>query len=419
MLKKIINKLNQYFSNQIELSELCDEFSNNPDVVIKIISKIIKYAFVNKDFIDSNETLTDISDKIDGIDEKYQLYLRKTRLTLFKRKNEIDPYLKTILDADIRFADIADLMVPTKEKIEEICQLNEREKKKREKSTRCQTQRGFDIIAFTYSRKELITITPSFQYDYPTATGNIQIDFQNKYQEERYIDRPQTLHPLNKDYQTNIEDIKTHTDILLKKVGNVYEIENGKHRILYIMKHGIPVQIPVTMTRRIEDREFNEILCILKENYQAKFYKNNILNDEPNILINIQGKAYVIKNKQELLSFYKSIRDKEPLTNYQSIPFDIKPNGNIKTYENMIYQKYLEVGDIILSSNFTELSKYFGQLNNLFYQAFNMMQKMYQEAMVYQLDFIRHYQQYMKVKTSSNFDAEKWQQIMGTPHKKR
>jgi len=47
------------------------------------------------------------------------------------------------------------------------------------------------------------------------------------------------------------------------------------------------------------------------------------------------------------------------------------------------------------------------------------MQKMYQEAMVYQLDFIRHYQQYMKVKTSSNFDAEKWQQIMGTPHKKR
>lgn len=416
MKNKIINKLNEYLRNNFELSVLCDSLSNDPEKVLQVINKIIKYAFVTKTFTTDNETLVTISQKLNDIDSKYQQYLTKKTFSLFPRKVQFDQDFISSLDQDFKLSDLKGLLLPTKEKLEEICDKNKLFKVTKN-NTRLDKERKFKTEGFTYSRTELITITKDFLYDYPGAIGDIEIDFYNKYQESRYLNRANRLHPLTRDYQTNIDDIKTNTDILLKKVGDVYEIHNGRHRILYIIEHQTPVEIPVIMTRRIEDPEFNEILYVLKVKYNAKIRKNNLLNDEPNILINIDKKAYIIKDKKELLSFYRDLKYHK-LDNFSYLPFDVLSTNGIETYENIIYQKYLEIGESVLTSNFTDLSNYFDNINNLFYQAYENLQQYYQQSIVDKIPFNEYYEKRQIIMQNAHLNAEQWVKVFQKTPKK-
>lgn len=417
MSKKIVNKLNNHFSNESELIDLCNSLSNEPQKVLEMISKIIKYAFVHKEFLNNQETLQDISKKITNIDIEYQKYLNKKSFPLFMKKSTIDNEISSMLDKDIRLTDIQGIRIPTIDKIDEICQNNQKRFTPKKPEKHFKEQRGFELEGFTYTRCELLTITPTFRYDYQEATGNLEIDFDTIYQDDRYINRQSFMNPLNNSYEKNIQKIKSNTSITLKKEGNVYDIKNGRHRILYIMKHGIPVEIPITITRRIEDKEFNEILCILKEKYNAKIYKNNLTDDNPNILISINQMAYVIKNKDELISFYKNLRNKTK-GNYFNFLFNLNQGNNIATYENMIYQKYLEIGSTVLTSNFTDLFQYFGELSNQLYIAFQNLQQLYLRSVVYQIDFKTYYENQKNAEKNKRLNTEEWTKIMSTPHKR-
>jgi len=88
-------------------------------------------------------------------------------------------------------------------------------------------------------------------------------------------------------------------------------IANGRHRIIYILYNRTPIVIPAKVTRRIKDKETNIILNKLKEMFGISTYKNNILNDEPNILLAFNGLLYEVKDKKTLLEFYDNIINKK------------------------------------------------------------------------------------------------------------
>ena len=400
--KKIINELNTLFSNYDELSRLCNELSNNFDTVIEYINKIIKYFFVEKN-MGHHHSLWSLVYSVDEADELYKVYLNKKEkhhlLRFIKRKPKQKNKNLSILDNVIDINDVEGLILPSIEDIRTICNTNiqkqaEYEEKVRQKNKYYQEQKGFEEIAFTYDRIEPITIDASFIYYNATLSGNIDEDYIQLYQDERYHKNKQS--PLNKTYEENIKEIKRSSDIILRKLGNIYELCNGRHRIIYILKQRESVTIYVKMIRRFEDQETNIILNILKNKYNIIIYKNNIFNDEQNLVIIFNGTLYEIKNKKELKEFYNNLENNKPNISYKKTEFDILDKTNtsktMNKYQNIIFKKYLEFGDIIITSNYTDVLKYFPEGNNqIFYDAFNLLQKEYQESLVFQYDFNKRY----------------------------
>lgn len=268
-------------------------------------------------------------------------------------------------------------------------------------------------VGFQYSRRELVTIDSSFKYCNGELTGNVYKDFDNLYNPERYVDSFRVISPLKNSYEDNINNIKRNSDICLLKVGNSYKIENGRHRIMYILKYGMEEKIPVLLTRLIEDKESDIIFKYLKEAFNANIYKNNLLNDEVNLLISINGIAYNIRNKEELKLFYNNLKNGKSIDNFGKINFNLVGNkDDIYRYSKLIFNKYLEIGNELLTSNFTDLVKYFGQINNLYYGAFKIMQSDYQDSLVYEYDFKENYVYRLTKKEEMKRKIEIWDQIM-------
>ena len=403
--KQIIERLNKMFTNYEQLQIFCNKLSNNTDKIIENINKIIKYAFVNESFINNKKPLNILLYDIKDVDTLYKEYLNKRSILNIFKKKESKITFDIPLESDIRLSDLEGLRLPTLEKIKEICDYNkykDQEKKKQQikKDNYYQKHRIFEETAFTYIRTELITINPSLIYYHQDLSGNIYEDYNFLYQnKEKY------KNILNNSYETNVAKIKKSSDILLKKTGNVYEIENGRHRIIYL---------PIQIKRRIEDKEFNIVLNNLKKEYNISIIKNNLLNNEPNILIILNNKAYEIKNKEELIKFYNNLKQGLQVDRSINIlPFDINnlieidTNKIINQYRDLIFNKYLEIGESILNSNFTEIIKQFNSINNcLFYQAFISIQQNFQESLIYKNDFKESYKKQKEyIKFIDNIDS--------------
>lgn len=396
--KQIINRLNTMFNSKEQLIALCNVLSNDIDKIMQVISKIIKYSFV-KGYLHDGETLCSLIYHPDYVDEKYKEYLninsKKTLFRFFNRKKDKEYNFSISLDEDINLTDLSGLIIPQKSQLQMICNNNLNEQKQKEeieqrKNNYYKKNRIFEEIGFLYSRYELIEIDTSFIYYHNDLSGNINDDFNDLYNGERYISNP--LSPLNNSYQDNIEQIKTQHDIVLRKIGNVYEIENGRHRIIYILKKGQKTTIPVKIFRRIEDREFNVIINKLKKEYSVKVYKNNLLDNNPNIIIVHNGIAYEIKNSEKLKEFYNNLSRGIPNNTFNHMLFNIQQGNNskeiINIYKKIIIQKYLELGDNFLKNNFSNIIKHFENVDSfLLYKAFVSIQNEYQESKVYKYNF--------------------------------
>ena len=66
--KKRINFLNNIFHNYQDMQKLCNLSDNNPDEVLKIINKVIKYAFTINNY--SFFSIIDFKEKLPNIDDK-------------------------------------------------------------------------------------------------------------------------------------------------------------------------------------------------------------------------------------------------------------------------------------------------------------------------------------------------------------
>jgi len=88
--KKVIETLSKLINNYEELRVLCNALSNDMNLVIDSISRIIKYAFIKEDFILDYvplDTLLLEIEKVDNLDERYRMATHKhISLPLIEKK---------------------------------------------------------------------------------------------------------------------------------------------------------------------------------------------------------------------------------------------------------------------------------------------------------------------------------------------
>lgn len=408
--KKIIEKISSWFDSYDEMSVFCDKLDNDPEQVERMISKVIKYGFV-KSSVFENQSLFAVLHHLDEVDDEYLEFLksnkRKGFVSFFDKKmskKEIEAEKKRLsrynyeLDEDIPIEDIEGIRLPTRGFISSICRDNVDSRKfkaerGRQKEEYYRTQRHFDEVAFTYSRTENLKIDPkTFIYYNIWLLGEVYEDYRLLYNDERYGNNNFRTSPLQRSFEDNLAEIRIKNDIQLRKYGNVYEIENGRHRLLYLLRAAEIVTIPVHITRRIEDRGFNVTLNALKKDFGVKVYKNNLLDDEPNILVEYNGIAYEVHDISELQRFSDSLRNGKSNDEFNSFRFDISDDGLKKElmqkYKLMIFEKYKKEGESVLTGNFTEaIKEYEGANPRLFFEAYVMMQSEYQTAKIFKYSF--------------------------------
>lgn len=319
--KKRINFLNKIFHNYQDMQKLCNLACNNPDEAIKLIDKVIKYAFVinNYDFL----SIRDFKEKLSDID-----------------------------DIEIDLSKLKGLKLPSIEYIKSICNDNikinnyhlMKEKRREEK---LKELKGFEETAFSYLTEEIIFLDENFNYDGSNLTGDILKDFKslyNSYYPDSYL--------LKESFAENKEKIISSKDIYLTKKGSLYTIESGRHRLLYLLARGGGVYLQAKVFKRIENKEFNKVLLDLQNKIPLEVIKDNPISDDEKILILYNNNLYLINNFEDLLLFSK-LKDNYPVFSHYNKGIIVKEivNNYLLEIINFCYRENLD----ILSLSFSDL----------------------------------------------------------------
>lgn len=415
--KDIVYKLNELFGNIDDISYFCGANDNNPDKVVKILNDIIKFAFIYKDFINEELTMGMILeeiDKIENLDELYRNYLEKTKGLFYKLSSPKKDFIYEILDDDIRIADVKGIILPSYSKIEEICNLNiERDTKLLKLEEKCAKAERFKEVGFCYIRPELFEISSSDTYIGYNLTGDIEEDLNILYSDDRYGNSDQFTNPLFKSYEANIEQIRKNKDMSIKKYGDLIRIENGRHRIVYLMSQNKKEAIPIKVIRRFEDREINLELIKLSKKFNANIYKNNLLNDEFDIIIEINNVAYNITSKEELIRLSKSLENGEnidiPSFEFETVDLEYLDKEEIvDRYTLIIYDLYVKRGKRIVEGNLTDIIDILNVAgDSLLEEAFNFIQYRYQYSKIYNDGFDNYFRSVVdKIKNENSKQEE-------------
>ncbi len=207
-----------------------------------------------------------------------------------------------------------------------------------------------------YYRYELVPITDDFDYYNDALTGDADYDIDILYHKHDNKDSKSKISSL---FDENLRSIKKSTEVIqLTKYGDKYEINNGRHRLIYL-KHmfkrmtdpntkagfkPIDFQVPAIVNHGIESEEVNNLLLTIQNRHTStRFLKDNISNDRENIIIMIGNKVYKVENIEELKEFvYSQHQDK----------YLIGINAKVDLNYNYIICKILYV----LKGNYTKLS---------------------------------------------------------------
>ena len=236
----------------------------------------------------------------------------------------------------------------------------------------------YNEVGMTYTCPRLVRLDSNFKYKYADCTGIVSEDFNKLCRDERYSSNKDN--PLKRSYNENINSIMEDNDIRITKNGDTYEIFNGRHRLLYLLNYGSRVDIPCYVTMGFEDGEVNRVLLELKNKYGAVFHKNNLFNDDLDIVIVIEDRLYNVKNKEELLDFDNN-KEKYYVGEYRYIGLSSKLS---MAYEKRLIEIACQNGLSILKGNYTDILKYFPDLNsNLLYDMFSNLQSIYAKNVIY------------------------------------
>ena len=170
-----------------------------------------------------------------------------------------------------------------------------------------------------YSRYETLDITDQFEYTNSELTQDINYDIDLIYGN---LDTNKSREKIQRNPYTNIDYIHSRDDIHVRKTNGKYHIRNGRHRLLYLKHFYVTnynsykeldnldklkelVTIPASVERTIESPSINETLSKIKElSTKVLFFKCDINNEEPELLIIFEDKTYIARNEQELKELY-------------------------------------------------------------------------------------------------------------------
>ncbi len=170
-----------------------------------------------------------------------------------------------------------------------------------------------------YSRYEKLSVTDLFEYTNSEFSGDIYYDIDLIYGQ---LDSNKSREKMLASQEGNIASIKQRDDISVRKIGDKYEIRNGRHRLLYLKYFYVTnyeaykkegrlselknyVTIPVNVESSIEDEKANFFLAKLFQlNPKMNFYKINIKNDNPEIIIIFNNRIYALPNADSIEELY-------------------------------------------------------------------------------------------------------------------
>lgn len=321
--KEAINYLNKKFSSYKEVQDFCNELGNNPNIIIQMISKVIKFAFASPGCFYSDASLASLLRWLPCIDRTYSLLVaKKGYKPVFKKVNINVPYP---LDSDIDLQDLIGLRFPSIELIEKICrentEINEMQNKKsQDRAEKLKNLSGFSRTAFTYETEELVLLDEDFIYESEGLTGEVMSDFRKLYGDERYQGNNNILYS---SYSDNLARILAANDICFNKKGNVYQIVNGRHRILYLLAHGDRVAIRALVIKRIEDERLNELLIELHQRLNIIVFKDTPYSSDSDLCIVYNGGLYLIKSFEDLVVFASSLDSLPSLMPFSTSAYNI------------------------------------------------------------------------------------------------
>lgn len=225
---------------------------------------------------------------------------------------------------------------------------------------------------FYYTTYELLKIDEHFPYEGINLSENIEKDY-------NYLTNDERNNIISNSYEENIQNIINNPNIIsLVKENNKYTIEDGRHRLIYIIKNKKEQYIPVKIKKKFEDQKVNDILYILKKKYNTKIIKNNPTNDDINLLLIIKDKYYKIENINELYNFFISLDKNEDLSKYLQGNFDAILNPSLyPQYQKIIKEKEQQEGKYIYTLNYDEIIKIFKINNITFYKLFTIYKQNY------------------------------------------
>lgn len=214
----------------------------------------------------------------------------------------------------------------------------------------------------TYVRWENVVVDENFIYEHDELTGNPKQDLNLIYGKK---DMHNSQDVLKRSYLENIGLIKKGNDISLKLRKGIYHICNGRHRIVYLKyfylincsyydkeKFKEIFTIPFLVSHKIEDEEFNKLLNIFLEKYKGKVFKNNILNEDIDVGVIVNGHLYFVNGVDEFRELIElldrgDIENRFLYTQYQEI------EGI--NYREIINRLYKNKGEMICNISFKEL----------------------------------------------------------------
>ncbi len=389
--RKIISDLNNLLNDFSYLSNLAEFCDNNYETMIKMVSKIIKYAFCRTVTTNLGYLNTPVK-----VDEDYKKYLIQNKKRFGFMKKQVGSDFLFELDSDIRMSDLQGLELPSINRMIDACRVNttNKEEELQREERQCVKYKeamGFQETALWYSTTDLVVFDSDFLYYHSYLSGNPSLDFYNLYHDERYLNNPNS--PLKESFNDNLERILKFNDIDITRIGKLHVIGNGRHRILYLMNCNCDYPIPVSVNKRIEDREFNEILIRIKNRFNITVHKNNICNEEANIIINYNNKTYNTKNREELKRFEELLLSNGNLDEFYVCDYNyINRNKKSDTFayerDRMLVFWINNQKLNIFEGNYTDYLKLTGKDDsNVLFDAFSVNQKIYQKYKLLGLNF--------------------------------
>lgn len=231
-------------------------------------------------------------------------------------------------------------------------------------------KRDFGRSGLVYTTCELLTIDDTFNYYSSELIGDPFYDLPIIYGEK---DTHNSVGILTRPAEENIAKIKRNHDISLFLCDDTYVINNGRHRLVYLQHYykecakycdteeslqslKEQVTIPVRITKRIEDKEINDILLTLKDRYEnISIYKSNILNDNLEIVITYNNSLFYLKNKTEIIDFFIRLELDDNTDIYKIMDINPNPYPDIEKIYAYLYSK---VGQDLYTFSYITLIRY-------------------------------------------------------------
>ena len=153
------------------------------------------------------------------------------------------------LDEDIRLSDLQGIELPLISTIVDACSVNKQKEsesnyKKEKRSKIYQDAIGFQETGLIYTVTEKVKFDRSIIYCHSGLTGDLEVDFTNMYNDERYGNNPNS--PLYKPYIENIETfvksfINGGLHVVHYQLSKAEEECRMNMRLAFYKKEGMPL----------------------------------------------------------------------------------------------------------------------------------------------------------------------------------